>query len=88
MNFSAAELRGPKRTPLPNPLPFGRGEGEDTPRSLSALIQRQRSPALSSSGGEGDPVACDANLRILLPTSHSRPLRVGWPLDFTRRVQA
>jgi len=38
MNFSAAELRGPIRTHLPNPLPFGRGEGEATSRSLSALI--------------------------------------------------
>jgi len=41
MNSSAAEPQGPIRTPLPNPLPFGRGEGEATPRSLSALIQRQ-----------------------------------------------
>jgi len=41
MNFSAAELRGPIRTHLPNPLPFGRGEGEASLRSLSALIQRQ-----------------------------------------------
>jgi hypothetical protein len=52
MNSSAAEPRGPIRTPLPNPLPFGRGEGEATPRSLSALIQRQCTPALSPSEGE------------------------------------
>src|ERR1035441_5827809 len=41
MNSPAAEPQGPIRTPLPNPLPVRRGEGEATPRSLSALIQRQ-----------------------------------------------
>jgi hypothetical protein len=41
MNSPAGEPQGPKRTPLPNPLPVPRGEGEATPRSLSALIQRQ-----------------------------------------------
>jgi len=41
MNSPAGEPHGPKRTPLPNPLPVRRGEGEATPRSLSALIQRQ-----------------------------------------------
>ena len=41
MNSPAGEPQGPKRTPLPNPLPVRRGEGEATPRSLSALIQRQ-----------------------------------------------
>ena len=41
MNSPAGEPQGPKRTPLLNPLPVRRGEGEATPRSLSALIQRQ-----------------------------------------------
>jgi hypothetical protein len=41
MNSPAGEPQGPKRTPLPNPLPVRRGEGEATPRSLSGLIQRQ-----------------------------------------------
>jgi hypothetical protein len=41
MNSPAGAPQGPKRTPLPNPLPVRRGEGEATPRSLSALIQRQ-----------------------------------------------
>jgi len=41
MNSPAAEPQGPIRTPLPYPLPVRRGEGEATPRSLSALIQRQ-----------------------------------------------
>ena len=41
MNSSAGKPQGPKRTPLPNPLPVRRGEGEATPRFLSALIQRQ-----------------------------------------------
>jgi hypothetical protein len=55
MNSPASEPQGPIRTPLPNPLPVRRGEGEATPHSLSALIQRQCSPALSSKGGEGVP---------------------------------
>jgi hypothetical protein len=41
MNSPADERQGPKLTPLPNPLPARRGEGEATPRSLSASIQRQ-----------------------------------------------
>jgi hypothetical protein len=41
MNSPASEPHGSKRPPLPNPLPVRRGEGEATPRSLSALIQRQ-----------------------------------------------
>ena len=47
MNSPAGEPHGSKRTPLPNPLPARRGEGEATPRSLSGLIQRQCTPALS-----------------------------------------
>src|ERR1035441_1562735 len=51
MNSPAGEPQGPKRTPLPNPLPVRRGEGEATPCSLSGLIQRQCTPALSPSDG-------------------------------------
>ena len=43
----------PADSPHPNPLPVRRGEGEATPRSLSALIQRQYTPALPFGRGEG-----------------------------------
>jgi hypothetical protein len=48
MNSPAGEPQGPKRAPLP----VRRGEGEATPRSLSALIQRQWG------WGEGERSVC------------------------------
>ena len=68
MNSSAAEPQGPIRTPLPNPLPFGRGEGEATPRSLSALIQRQCSPA------EGERGKAVSSFRLWTKRFHLRGL--------------
>jgi hypothetical protein len=55
MNSPAAESQGPIRTPLPNALPVRRGEGEATPRSLFALIQRPCRPAVLSFGMPHSP---------------------------------
>ena len=52
MNSLPGKPQGRKRTPLPNPLPVRQGEGEATPGSLSALIQRQWG------WGEGERSVC------------------------------
>ena len=70
MNSPAGEPHGSKRTPLPNPIPVRRGEGEATPRSLSALIQRQcpkGEGALPSIAGNGCTPRLVGVRRIVLP---------------------
>ena len=78
MNSPANEPHGSKRTPLPNPLPVRRGEGEATPRSLSALIQRQCTPALFPSDGERVPVRAGEGRSVASPGFHvSGCVRLG-----------
>ena len=74
MNSPAGEPQGPKRAPLP----VRRGEGEATPRSLSALIQRQCTPALSPSDGERVPVRAGEGRSVASPGFHvSGCVRLG-----------
>ena len=77
MNSSAAEPQGPIRTPLPNPLPFERGEGEATPRSLSALIQRQWGRGEGADLGFRDPkrVRMSGGLSPLVPRGERETMR-------------
>jgi hypothetical protein len=81
MNSPAAEPQGPIRTPLPNPLPVRRGEGEATPRSLSALIQRQWGQGEGSVGSSQFMVPMQAEISV--EAFHEHQWEMNGPLSLS-----
>ena len=78
----AAEPQRPIRTPLPIPLPVRRGEGEATPRSLSALIQQAVAPGPGHTGAR--PGGCDWSFAV----SFSYSVCFVWPVASSRWLEA